>query len=61
METSQTIYLFVVLIQLFFCLRYAIKASFGNAPEYRFYKLLIVLLVPVAGYFMVMKEPVEVS
>jgi hypothetical protein len=38
----------------------AVKAVCGLAPEYSFLKLLMVAFIPVAGYFMAMKEPVEI-
>jgi phenylalanine-4-hydroxylase len=50
----------LILIQFYFTTRYAVKAICGLAPEYSFLKLLMVAAIPVAGYFMAMKEPVEI-
>ncbi len=51
---------YLILIQFYFTTRYAVKAACGLAPEYSFLKLLMVAFIPVAGYFMAMKEPVEI-
>ena len=59
MPILQTILYYICCIQMFFAIRYVVKASFGNVPEYRFYKLLMVFFIPIAGYFFVMKEPLE--
>jgi hypothetical protein len=51
-------YLYV--LQAYFICRYVVKAVCGLAPEYSFLKLLMVAFIPVAGYFMAMKEPLEI-
>ena len=51
---------YLCIFQGYFTCRYVVKAVCGLAPEYSFSKLLMVAFVPVAGYFMAMKEPVEI-
>jgi hypothetical protein len=51
---------YLIPIQLYFTTRYAVKAACGLVPEYSLLKLLMVAFIPVAGYFMAMKEPVEI-
>jgi hypothetical protein len=61
MELSQIPYLYYLcLLQVYLTCRYAVKAICGLAPEYSILKLLMVACIPVAGYFMAMKEPVEI-
>jgi hypothetical protein len=50
----------LILIQFYFTTRYAVKAVCGLAPEYSLLKLFMVAFIPVAGYFIAMKEPVEI-
>lgn len=59
MTTLQTILYYLMAIHMLFVVRYVAKASFGHAPNYKFYKLLTAFLVPIAGYFIVMRESVE--
>ncbi len=47
---------FLVVIQIFLALRYVVKASFGQVNHYSFLNLILVLLIPIAGYFIVMKK-----
>ncbi len=51
---------YLYILQFYFTIRYVVKAICGLAPNYNFGKLLMVALIPVAGYFLAMKEPVEV-
>lgn len=51
---------YLILIQFYFTTRYAVKAACGLAPEYSILKLFMVAFIPVAGYFIAMKEPVEI-
>ncbi|MFC4230381.1 hypothetical protein ACFOW1_00660 [Parasediminibacterium paludis] len=61
MELNQIFHwYYLYLLQAYFTCRYAVKAICGLAPEYSFLKLLMVACIPVAGYFMAMKEPVEI-
>lgn len=56
MTDIQNLLIYVYYIQIFLAVRYVIKASFGHVTNYSFLNLLVVLFVPVAGYFIVMKQ-----
>ena len=61
MELHQLPYwYYLYIIQAYFTCRYVVKAVCGLVPEYIILKLLMVAFIPVAGYFIAMKEPVEV-
>jgi hypothetical protein len=56
MTDVQTLLIYVYYIQIFLAVRYVIKSSFGHVTNYNIFKLMVVLFVPVAGYFIVMRQ-----
>lgn len=58
---NQILYTYLMSLHGFLILRYVIKAIFGNVHNYSFEKLLMVAFIPVFGYLIAMKKPLEVS
>jgi hypothetical protein len=44
------------IVQFYLALRYAVKAVTGHVDNYSFLKLVMVLFVPIAGYFIATKQ-----
>ena len=56
MDNSFYIIYFLIIIQLYLALRYAVRAVTLHIDNYSFLKLAMVLFIPIVGYFIATKE-----
>lgn len=61
MTTIHYIFYFVLAIQMWLTVRYVAKAIVKDVPNYKVYKLAIVLFVPIIGYILMTKETDEIE
>jgi NADH:ubiquinone oxidoreductase subunit 3 (subunit A) len=54
-------FMYLIIIQIYLALRYAIKAVMGNVDNYNILKLAMVLFIPIIGYYLATKKEMPVS
>jgi NADH:ubiquinone oxidoreductase subunit 3 (subunit A) len=57
-------YLFVYalcILQIYLAVRYVVKAVMRDVENYNIFKLIMVLVIPIFGYYYATKEEVPVS
>lgn len=52
---------FIFIFQIYMAFRYALKAVMGHVENYSVFKLILVLLLPVIGYYFAVKKEIPVS
>ena len=63
MLNNNVLYLIWILciVQIYLAVRYAVKAVTGHVDNYSFLRLVMVLFIPIVGYFIATKEETPVS
>ena len=60
MDNSFYIIYFLIIVQLYLGVRYAVRAVTGHIENYSFLKMAMVLFIPIVGYFIATKEETPV-